>query len=78
MDDKFSIEDYWRAVILYGLNVATYKIALAKCLHTFVLENKEKVTMRELAAEFFKQYRIRLEDGMPQLDNRARLKWNIS
>lgn len=37
MDDKFSIEDYWRAVILYGLNVATYKIALAKCLHTFVL-----------------------------------------
>jgi len=72
MYEKFSTEDYWRAVILYGLNVATYKIALAKCLHTFIMANKDKVTMRELAEEFFKQYRIRLEDGMPQLDNPAR------
>jgi hypothetical protein len=28
----FTNNDYWRAVILYGLNTATYKIALAQCL----------------------------------------------
>ncbi len=28
-----SLENYWRAVILFGRNVASYKFALAKSLH---------------------------------------------
>jgi hypothetical protein len=36
----FSAEDYWRAIILYGLNQATYKIALGKSL--IALCEKEK------------------------------------
>jgi len=32
MNDAFSTEDYWKALILYGLNQATYKIALGKTL----------------------------------------------
>ena len=28
--DNYSNRDYWRAIILYGLNNATYKIALGK------------------------------------------------
>jgi len=32
MNVKFGNVDYWKAIILYGLNVATYKIALGKTL----------------------------------------------
>ena len=28
----FNPDDYWKAIILYGLNAATYKMALAKCI----------------------------------------------
>ena len=72
MDQKFTSEDYWRSVILYGINVSTYKIALAKCLYSFTKNDKTSVSMRELAEEFFDQYSRRLQDGMPQLDNPAR------
>ncbi len=30
--DNFSPSDYWKGIVLYGLNAATYKMALAKCL----------------------------------------------
>ena len=30
--DNYSNRDYWRAIILYGLNNATYKVALGKTL----------------------------------------------
>ena len=72
MADKFSTEDYWRAIILYGLNTATYKIALAKCLYNFSKEHKDFVSMDELAREFFNEFQIRLQNGMPQLDNPGR------
>lgn len=65
--------DYWRAIVLYGLNVATYKIALARCLHGFVADGKTRVTMHELAAAFFALYLDRLRKGMPQLSNPSRL-----
>ena len=32
MNTKFENVDYWKAIILYGLNQATYKIALGKTL----------------------------------------------
>ncbi|NTW70684.1 MAG: HNH endonuclease [Eubacteriaceae bacterium] len=72
MSNKFNIDDYWRAIILYGLNTATYKIALAKCLHNFTLKGKDTVSMHELATEFFNAYKVRLTNNMPQLDNPAR------
>lgn len=30
MSLKFEEVDYWKAIVLYGLNQATYKIALGK------------------------------------------------
>ena len=30
--NDFNDDDYWRSIILYGLNQATYKIALGKTL----------------------------------------------
>ena len=64
----FSNTDCWRALVLYGLNTATYKIALAKTLLDFALANQSTVTWPELSRAFFEQYRRRLQqnDGMPQ------------
>jgi len=66
--DNFTEKDYWRALILYGLNTATYKMAFAKSLDHFVNIGKTDVPMIELAEVFFKLYLNRLENGMPQLD----------
>lgn len=68
MDDLLP-QDYWRAVVLYGQNVATYKIALSNCLLDFAREGQTDVSMHELARAFFRQYRERLVGGMPQLSN---------
>src|SRR5262249_29548915 len=47
-----SLEDRWRAVILFGRNVACYKFALGKCLLQLGREGKTSVTLRELAVPF--------------------------
>lgn len=70
---KFKEKDYWRAIILYGLNTATYKIALGQSLFNFVNNNKTIVTIEELANEFFELYRDRVKRGMPQLNLPNRL-----
>lgn len=66
--DDFSANDYWKALILYGLNQATYKIALGKTLLSMSAKGYNRVPWDVLAAEFFDQYRTRLEveDRMPQ------------
>ena len=35
----------WRALILYGLNTATYKIALGRCLEQFARAGTDRVTL---------------------------------
>jgi hypothetical protein len=64
---QLDARDYWRAVILYGLNTATYKIALGSCLLDFVANDRSHVSMHDLAEAFFDAYRTRLESGKPQL-----------
>jgi len=63
----FSTKDYWKALILYGLNQATYKIALGKTLLSLADHGQTRVTWEELSKEFFQQYQQRLShDPMPQ------------
>ena len=69
----FNNKDFWRAIILYGLNTATYKMALGQSLINFINANKTIVTIHELAEDFFEQYRERLKNGMPQLNLPNRL-----
>jgi hypothetical protein len=45
-------EDYWRAIILFGGNSATYKFALAKSLSEFVHKQQSFIRMEELAVPF--------------------------
>lgn len=45
-------ENYWRAVILFGQNVASYKFALAKSLIELSALEKESVPLEDLAEPF--------------------------
>lgn len=71
--DPSSTTDAWRAIILFGLNTATYKVALGHALHALVKQGKTTATMHELATVFFDLYNQRLDNGMPQLVNTDRL-----
>lgn len=43
-----SLENYWRAVILFGRNVASYKFALAKSLYDLKVILDRIVDIRSL------------------------------
>ena len=45
-------ESFFRAVILFGRNVASYKLALGKSLIDLALEEREVVSLEELAVPF--------------------------
>jgi len=47
-----SLEDYWRGIILFGANTATYKFALGRSLVDLAREGKELVSLEELAEPF--------------------------
>jgi len=47
-----SVSQHWRSVVLFGLNVASYKFALAKSLLELGQAGREKVTLEELAVPF--------------------------
>jgi len=70
----FSPEEYWKSIILYGLNAATYKMALGKCLLEFAQNEKATVQWDELSLAFFLKYKQRLQaHPMPQQSNPNRL-----
>jgi hypothetical protein len=45
-------ENYWRAVILFGQNVASYKFALAKSLIELSVNENQSIKLEELAEPF--------------------------
>lgn len=47
-----SLESYWRSIILFGRNVASYKFALAKSLLELAPTGKSEITLEELAIPF--------------------------
>ncbi len=49
-----SLESYWRSVILFGRNVASYKFALAESLIDLTKEGKSDVSLAELAIPYSK------------------------
>lgn len=63
----------WRAIVLYGLNTGTHKMALARCLTQFVQEDRDRVPLDELSETFLTIYEDRLVGGMPQLVTPGRL-----
>ncbi len=47
-----SLDNYWRSIILFGRNVASYKFALGKSLLDFAKQGTEVVTLHQLAEPF--------------------------
>lgn len=47
-----NLENYWRSIILFGRNVASYKFALAKSLYHLKEQGKTVVTLDQLAYPF--------------------------
>ena len=47
-----TLENYWRSVILFGRNVASYKFALGKSLIEFASQGTEVVTLEQLAEPY--------------------------
>jgi hypothetical protein len=55
--ENFSPSDYWKGIVLYGLNAATYKMALAKCLLGFAKTGADEVPWDQVAASFYQELR---------------------
>lgn len=55
VDIEPTVENYWRAIILFGRNTASYKFALAKSLIDISLErNNDLITLEDLAVPYAK------------------------
>jgi hypothetical protein len=54
IDAKPTREDYWRSIVLFGRNVASYKFALAKSLLELARNETTFISMDELAIPFSK------------------------
>ena len=73
MNDKFEEIDYWKAIILYGLNQATYKIALGKTILQLSDLGKNEIEWDALSKVFLDNYINRLRDHpLPQQNNPSR------
>ena len=64
----FSTKDWWKAIILYGRNQATYKIALGRVLAGAVKNGTHsELSWLDLSTRFFDEYSTRLASNpMPQ------------
>lgn len=49
-----TLENYWRSIILFGRNVASYKFALAKSLYDLKDSSENVITLDKLAVPFSK------------------------
>ncbi len=59
-------KDFWRAIILYGSNMSTYKMGLGNLLIKYSSNNLEKIPLDELAEDFYNLYKNRVKNGKPQ------------
>ncbi len=62
-----SPESYWRAIILFGRNTASYKFALAKALYDLQLSGKNIITLDELALPYARYLCERLKTHPKQI-----------
>jgi len=69
---KFSAEEYWRAIILYGKTTSTYKMALAQCILNYSRDGIDKITLSDLSEDFLRIYQERLKKNKPQLNLQGR------
>lgn len=69
MKDDTSPELYWRSLVLYGQNVATYKFALGKSLLTLAERPEARIHPDDLALEFSRHMVEHANSGKSQCTN---------
>ena len=60
------LEDYWRGVILFGRNVASYKFALARTLLELQPHSGQLVTLEDLAPAYARHITTHLKSADKQ------------
>jgi 5-methylcytosine-specific restriction endonuclease McrA len=72
---KFTNEDLFKGIILFGLNSSTYKMGLAQVLLNASKNKQDVVHWENLATNYFDEYLMRLDSNnpMPQQGNPNRL-----
>ncbi|HJZ58967.1 MAG TPA: hypothetical protein VKE74_28750 [Gemmataceae bacterium] len=66
-----TLDNYWRAVILFGRNVASYKFALGKTLLQFAVQGKSVVPMTDLSLPFARHLAEHLKSCDKQATSRS-------
>lgn len=61
-----SDDEMWSAVVRYGKNQSTYKMALGNLLIGYAQKNRGQVTLDELTNDFFQSYKNRMKNGQRQ------------
>ena len=59
-------KDFWRAIILYGSNMSTYKMGLGHLLINYANKNLEKIPLRDLSEDFMSLYADKVKNNKPQ------------
>ena len=66
-----SLENYWRGVILFGLNVASYKFALGRSLLELAERKSDFVSLEELAEPFSRHIVRHVSSGKRQATSKS-------
>ena len=66
-----TLENYWRSIILFGRNVASYKFALAKSLYELNGNSNDLVTMEDLAEPFSRHICSHLSHSPKQITSKS-------
>lgn len=71
-DTRQPTVEHWRSVVVFGRNVASYKFALAKSLLDLGHEDREFVTIEELAVPFSSH----VCEHIANVDRRGTFTWS--
>lgn len=66
-----TLDNYWRAIILFGRNVASYKFALAKALYDLKAVPNDLVTLDQLAVPFSQHLCDHLKHSPKQITSKS-------
>jgi hypothetical protein len=65
------MENYWRSIILFGRNVASYKFALAKALYDLKDSSNDVIKLDELAKPYVKHLLEHLKHSPKQITSKS-------
>jgi len=65
------LENYWRGVILFGKNVASYKFALAHALYDLKQSDNDLITLEALAVPFVRHLCAHLQHAPKQITSKS-------